>query len=168
VSSTARDSTFVEENPLASKTIDALTAYNEVIQTAEEIRCDAHEKIDVMSPGDVIRQGDIYVTCLESEPPGGRPVESRRLAQGTTQGASHYVVGDCDVLQVPPDEAAKALRHVVPGANQQQFVGPVIRAHGPVMIAHPEHGNRTLPGNTCYLVTYQRVWQEERVRLQLD
>ena len=66
------------------------------------------------------------------------------------------VEGDCDVLRVSHEEAVAALRRVVPGVDGQQFVGPIIRARGPVTITHPEHGDRTLPGDACYLVTYQR------------
>jgi len=153
---------------MQTKTIDARIAYDEVLRAAEEIRSDAHEVIAIMSPGDVVRQGDLYITCLESEQQGGRPAGTRQLAQGPTRGAKHVVVGDCDVLWVPHEEAVEGLRRVVPGADKHQFVGPVIRARGPVTITHPEHGDRTLPGEACYLVTYQRVWTELEVRPQCD
>ena len=153
---------------MQTKTIDACTAYAEVLHAAEEIRSDAHETIATMSPGDVLRQGDLYITCLDSEPKGGRPAGTRQLAQGATRGAKHVVVGDCDVLNVPNAHGVAALRRVVPGADAQQFIGSVIRARGPVTITHPEHGDRTLPGNACYLVTYQRIWLEQKVRLQFD
>jgi hypothetical protein len=158
----------LEANPMETKTIDPRTAYAEVLRAAEEIRSDAHETIATMSPGDVLRQGDLYITCLDVEPPGGRLSGTRQLAQGTTRGAKHVVVGDCDVLRVPQEEAVAALRRVVPGADERQFVGPVIRARGPVTISHPEHGDRTLPGEGWYLVTYQRVWIQEKVRRQVD
>ena len=98
----------------------------------------------------------------------GRPTGTRQLAEGPTRGAKHVVVGDCDVLWVPRSHAIEALSRVVPGANAVQFVGPVIRARGPVTITHPEHGDRTLPGEACYLVTYQRVWTEQQVLRQRD
>ena len=62
------------------------------------------------------------------------------------------------MLRVLDESAVAALRRVVPRADFNQFVGPVIRARGPVTITHPEHGDRTLPGEACYLVTYQRSW----------
>jgi hypothetical protein len=153
--------------------IDARTACAEVRSAAEVIRSDAHEVIGTMSPGDVVRQGDLYLTCLDREPPGGMPVGTRQLAPGTTRGARHVVEGDCDLLRVPDQKAIAALRRVIPGAGEHQFVGPVIRARGPVTITHPEHGDRTLPGEACYLVTYQRSWSaegdaRERMRRQLD
>ena len=158
---------------METKTIDARTAYTEVLRAAEEIRSDAHEAIATMSPGDVVRQGDLYITCLDGEPPGGVPAGTRQLAPGTSRGARHIVEGDCDVFRVSDEEAVAALRRVVPGADGFQFVGPVIRARGPVTITHPEHGDRTLPGEACYLVTYQRSWSaeeraRERMRRQLD
>ena len=103
---------------MKTKTIDARTAYAEVLRAAEEIRSDAHETIATMSPGDVVRQGDIYITCLDGEPPGGVPVGTRQLAPGTTLGARHVVEGDCDVLRVPDAAAVAALRRVVPGADR--------------------------------------------------
>jgi hypothetical protein len=150
--------------------IDARTAYAQVARAAEEIRSDAHEAIATMSPGDVIRQGDLYITCLAGEPPGGVPAGTRQLAPGRTRGARHVVEGDCDVMRVPDAQAEAALRLVVPGADVRQFPGPIIRARGPVTITHPEHGDRTLPGGECYLVTYQRSWNaaERAWRRTLD
>ena len=112
---------------MKTKTIDARAAYAEVLHAAEEIRSDAHETIATMSPGDVIRQGDIYITCLDGEPNGGMPAGTRQLAPGTSRGSRHVVEGECDVLRVPDAAAVAALRRVVPGANDRQFVGPVIR-----------------------------------------
>jgi hypothetical protein len=142
--------------------IDARTAYTEVLRAAEEIRSDAHETIATLSPGDVVRQGDLYITCLATVPRGVSPAGTRQLAPGTSRGARHVVEGDCDVLQVPEREAIAALERVIPGADWHQFIGPVIRARGPVTITHPEHGDRTLPGDACYLVTYQRTCRSER------
>jgi hypothetical protein len=149
-------------------TINAQAAYAEVARAAEAIRSDAHEAIATMSPGDVVRQGDLYITCLDSEPPDGVPAGTRQLAPGTTRGSRHIVEGDCDVLRVPDAAAIAALRRVIPGVAPRQFVGPVIRARGPVRLTHPEHGDRTLPGDACYLVTYQRSWSPLTMRRQLD
>jgi hypothetical protein len=148
-------------------TIDAHTAYNEVARAAEAIKRDAPETIATLSPGDVVRQGDLYITCLDCEPAGGVPAGTRQLAPGTTQGARHVAEGDCDVLKVPILSAIAALQRVVPRAETQQFVGPVLRARCSVTITHPEHGDRTLPGPACYLVTYQRAWSQT-MRRQRD
>jgi hypothetical protein len=152
---------------MESKTIDARTAYAEVARAAEAIQSDAHEAIATLSPGDVVRQGDLYITCLVGEPLGGVPAGTRQWAPGTTRGARHVVEGDCDVLRIPDGAAFAALLRVIPGAEPGQFVGPVIRARGPVTITHPEHGDRTLPGDSCYLVTYQRTWSAG-MRRQID
>jgi hypothetical protein len=167
-SSTVLEVRTNEEHPMKTKTIDARTAYAEVLHAAEEIRSDAHETIVTLSPGDVVRQGDLHITCLDGEPKGGIPAGTRQLAPGTTRGSRHVVEGECDVLRVPDAAAVAALRRVVPGADERQFVGPIIRARGPVTITHPQHGDRRLPGDACYLVTYQRSWLEEQARRQLD
>jgi hypothetical protein len=146
---------------MRTKTVDARAACAEVLRAAEAIRSDAPEAIPTMSPGDVVRQGDLYITCLAREPAGGILARSRQLAPGTTRGARHIVVGDCDVLRVHDGEAKAALQQVVPRAASRQFFGPVIRARGPVTVKHPEHGDRTLPGDAFYLVTYQRAWRGE-------
>jgi hypothetical protein len=153
---------------MLTETIDARTALAEVLRTAEKICSNAHETIWTMSPGDMVRQGDLYITCLGTEPPGGIPAGTRQLAPGLSRGARHVVDGDCDVLRVPHKVAVEALCRVVPGAYTQQLIGPVIRARGPVTITHPEHGDRTLPGDACYLVTHQRIWTSEKIRRQLD
>jgi hypothetical protein len=159
----------LEVEPMKTRELDARTAYAEVLHAAEAICCDAHESIPAMSPGDVVRQGDIYITCLDAEPWGGVPAGTRQLAPGTTRGARHVAEGDCDVLLVFEFEGLIALHRVVPKANFHQMIGPVIRARGPVTITHPEHGDRTLPGSACYLVTYQRVAADhEMVHRWLD
>jgi hypothetical protein len=136
-----------------------IDARDTVARIAESMRGDAPEAIATLSPGDVVRQGDLYITCLESEPPGGVPAGTRQLAPGEGRGARHVAEGDCDVLRVPDEAAIAALRRVVPRAEvAAPCIGPVLRARGPVTIAHPEHGDRTLPGVACYLVTYQRAW----------
>jgi hypothetical protein len=168
-----RDVQIQEDHAMETKTIDARAAYAEVLRAAEAIRSDAHETIPTMSPGDVVRQGDLYITCLAGEPARGVPAGTRRLAPGRTQGARHVIVGDCDVLRIPDAEAMMALHRVLPRADSRQFFGPVIRARGPVTVTHPEHGDRTLPGDAFYLVTYQRAWRgknriEDRLGRQLD
>ena len=106
----------------------------------------------------MVRQGDIYIICLAAEPPGGVPAGTRRLAPGAGPGARHIAEGDCDVLRLPDAAAIAALRRVVPRADvAAPCIGPALRARGPVTITHPEHGDRTLPGDACYLVTYQRT-----------
>jgi hypothetical protein len=152
---------------MATKTVSVDVAYNEVVCSVESIKNDEHAVIATMSPGDVLRQGDCYVIALDREIPGGKPT-SRQLAPGNTQGSRHIAEGDCDVLSVPEAEAIEAINRMVPATKGQTlFVGPMIRARGSVRIVHPEHGDRTIPGDACYLVTIQRTWAQE-IRRTMD
>ncbi len=136
------------------------TAYRRVQSAAEKILSADPATIEVVSPGDVVRQGDLYLVRL-SRPIHGRPFGSRQLAPGTTQGSRHIVVGDCEIHTVDQEIATAELNQLVPATKgQQQLIGPVVLASGPVTIEHPEHGHRTLPPGT-YLVTYQRTWANE-------
>jgi hypothetical protein len=150
-----------------SKTITAQAAYETVLREVEKIRNDQPAEVQGIGPGDVVRQGDIYVVRLDHDIPDCGPSPSRQLAPGTTQGSRHVADGDCDVL-IPVESAAVViLARLIPQTNgHRQFIGPLIRARGPVTITHPEHGHRTLPGDAVYLVTYQRTWADEIRRVQ--
>lgn len=149
-----------------SKVITPSKAYSEVLSFVEKIKNDEHATVSTMSPGDVIRQGDLYIIALESPIPGGKP-SSHQLAPGTTQGSRHVVEGDCDVLSVDEKKALDSIQKLVPATKGKTlFIGPMIEARGPVRITHPEHGDRTIPGDASYLVTYQRTWANEIRRTQ--
>jgi hypothetical protein len=147
-------------------TIDARRSFMMVAQEAEKIRNDELAFVE-LDPGSVCVQGDIYLIALDTPLPG-KPYGSRQLAPGTTQGSRHIVEGDCDVLAVDEGEATKVLNRLVPATKgHRQFVGPMVVAKDAVTIAHPEHGDRTLPAGT-YLVTYQRSYARDEIRRTMD
>jgi hypothetical protein len=147
--------------------LTAKTAYESVRLAAETIRNDEHAAVPGMGTADVLRQGDLYLIALDKPLPG-KPYGSRQLAPGTTQGSRHIVEGDCDVLAVDEGEATKVLNRLVPATKgHRQFVGPMVVAKDAVTIAHPEHGDRTLPAGT-YLVTYQRSYARDEIRRTMD
>lgn len=153
---------------MATKTkTKAATAYQRVASSAEAI-CNADPAtIATMSPGDVVRQGDLYLVALDVAPARAGEYDGRQLAPGATQGSRHVVVGDCELFT--PDEAdvAGILSRLVPATKgQRHFFGPVILARGPVTVEHPEHGHRTVPAG-IYLVTQQRTWAQE-IRRAMD
>lgn len=151
-----------------ARTITAEAAFKTVARAAERIKNDEPARVGAMSPGDVVRQGDIYVMLLDREIDGGKPSGSRQLAPGSSQGSRHVASGDCDVLTVPEREAVAAMNRLAPSTKGQPlFIGPMIVARGPVTLEHPEHGHRTIEGDSAYLVTYQRTWANE-VRRALD
>jgi hypothetical protein len=144
-------------------------AYYAVAKRAEAIRNDEPATIATMSPGDSVRQGDLYLTCLDEALPRttGPWPGGRQLAPGASRGSRHVAAGVREVLIVDEATAAATLARLVPKtAGKRLFFGPLLRAPDGVTIEHPEHAHRTLPpGN--YLVTYQRAWADE-VRRQQD
>jgi hypothetical protein len=156
---------------MATKTktpaISALAAYAQVATEVEKIDNSKPVTVAHMDFGDNTVQGDLYITRLDREIPGGKPT-SRKLAPGDTQGSRHVAAGDCDVLSVSESEAVAALNRLVPDTRGETlFIGPMILARGPVTLEHPEHAWQTLPGDSVYLVTYQRTWAQE-IRRTLD
>jgi hypothetical protein len=144
----------------------ATKALANVRSTAETIRNDDPATVDMIEPGDVVRQGDVYLVALD-KPLAGKPFGSCQLAPGSTQGSRHVVVGKCKVQVVIETDAVKTVNRLVPATKGKQlFIGPQVIAPGPVTIEHPEHGHRTLPAGT-YLTVYQRAWSQE-IRRQLD
>ncbi len=151
---------------MMTKTEVAARAFEAVSQAAETIKNDEPATINQIEPGDVCRQGDLYLVALYVPLPG-KPFGSRQLAPGTTQGSRHIVKGRCKVQTVDETEAVAAINRLVPTTRGQRlFIGPQIIASGAVTITHPEHGHRTLPPGT-YLTTYQRTWAQE-VRRTMD
>lgn len=146
----------------ATKERSAKAAYASVVETAEAIKNDEPASLAVMDSGDVVRQGDVYVVRLGAELPGkARGWEGHQVAPGTTQGSRHVVDGACELYEPNASHATTLLGRLIPAAAEhQQFFGPVIRASEPWTLAHPEHGDRTMPAGD-YLITQQRAFADE-------
>lgn len=144
---------------------NAASAFDAVRIAAESIRSAAPATIPAMEPGDVFRQGDIYLIAMDG-PLSGKPIDNRQLAPGNTQGSRHVVEGGCEIIEPDGSTALFALHRLIPATrDHEQFIGPAIHATGPITITHPEHGDRTLaPGD--YLITYQRAWADVVRRTQ--
>jgi hypothetical protein len=140
-----------------------------VREAAEKICNDETAAIGTVSPGDVIRQGDIYIVAIRELPKLSKPIKDRQLAPGTTPGSRHVLVGDCEVYEADKAEVMAELFKVVRGVEiaGEQLIGPVFKTIGQVEVDHPEHGNRVLPAGECFAVVYQRAFAEE-VRRQAD
>ncbi len=146
----------------------AKTAYKKVVKEAEKIKNADPATIETMSLGDTMRQGDIYITRIDASKLKIKPIASRQLAPGETQGSRHIAVGDCTIGEADAAKVTAILNKLIPATNGQTlFIGPIIRATGPVTIEHPEHGHRTLPGESDYAVVYQRTWANE-IRQTID
>ncbi len=149
------------------KNLTAKSAYDRIASVAETIRNGDPAAIAVMSAGDVVRQGDLYLIALDESPTKAKPYLGRQLAPGSTQGSRHVVDGECYLFEAESDSALAILNRLIPATEGfEVFLGPAIVAAEPVTITHPEHGHRTLPAG-AYLTTYQRSWANE-VRRQED
>lgn len=137
-----------------------------VKKSAEKMDSAKTERIETASAGDVVRQGDIYLVCLEMAPPG-TPAKSQQLAPGETQGSRHIATGDCRIVNANRVTVANTINRLVKGAAiPEQLVGPVIECRGDTTITHPEHGHRILPAGSVWASVYQRAHAEEIRRVQ--
>ena len=136
-----------------------------IAKSAEKMDAAAPARIGSPSMGDVVRQGDLYLVCLESLPPGVK--HQRQLAPGNTQGSRHVAEGDC-VVYMPrePIAVAAVIARVANADVPVELVGPLVECLGETTITHPEHGHRILPAGTSWAVVYQRAFAEEIRRAQ--
>lgn len=131
-------------------TMTAERSLRAVQSSAEKIRSNQPQRFpEAASPGDVFRQGDVYVELLDRLPAGVKFVKnpSPQLAPGTTQGSRH-VLDSLDGVQVYALDGADVL------------TGPVIHCREERTITHPEHGHVILPPGV-YGITYQRAFADE-------
>lgn len=127
---------------------------SELRDSVEGLHAAKTDRIGAPSFGDVVRQGDIYLTCLEKMPEGTLTKE-RQLAPGNTQGSRHIVNGDVEMVK---DVRFRSMNAVL--------VGPAFRCKSDVEVTHPEHGNKILPEGTIWQVTYQLHHADEIKRVQ--
>lgn len=126
------------------------------------------EKIETASRGDVVRQGDLYLVCVEDSGVVTKLPKSAtelQLAPGTTQGSRHILVGDFTYAsQATADEVNACDKRF---AVHQQLVGAKLNLHSDCEITHPEHGNKILPAGSSWIVVYQLALADE-IRRQQD
>ena len=124
----------------------------EKIENAALCADDSTRYIRAMVVGQIIRQGDIYITRLEDSAPCGPETEERQLVAGVSIGSRHLVSGDVTVY----------VRN-----SKNPLEGPYIRMTGDKMrIEHPEHAHVVVFQGGLFGVTYQRDFaSEERARV---
>ncbi|MGD9724681.1 MAG: hypothetical protein AB7O68_26505 [Pirellulales bacterium] len=134
--------------------------------SAETMIASEHAVIGAAAPGDVVRQGDLYLVCLDAEP-NGEPAATKQLAPGTTQGSRHIATGDVSVRTVDAQEMVRRINALIPKADiPPELVGPAVVCRSGVTITHPEHGDRSLPDGSSWATVYQREFAEEVRRVQ--
>jgi hypothetical protein len=128
------------------------------MKTAEEVltEIETHPAVPELREyapkvGDVLQQGDVYLTCVPASWPRGELRGERQIAVGTNIGSRHVVEGDVKVY------AGKKLPDgfkLPEGAQVEDMLGPVVKAGSETILTHPEHAHHVLPEG-CYQVTYQ-------------
>ena len=51
--------------------------------------------------GETARQGDVYITRIDSIPNGLKKIESRQIADGSSKGSRHIVSDNCVIFDNP-------------------------------------------------------------------
>ena len=106
-------------------------------QAAEQ---SAATKRVTLAPGQIVRQGDIYVKCLGGERQIDLSVSpTRQLAPGASKGSRHV---------------AEAPAVVYARQSADPTIGPVIVSKAPWTLSHPEHADVEFPAG-YYEVGYQ-------------
>lgn len=137
--------------------MNAVTDINRIKKSAEscEMFGGRVERIGSPSTGDVVRQGDLYLVCIDEAV--GTETNKRQLAPGTTQGSRHVISGDCVVVA----KHGKAI-----GDVPEELIGPSFLCKSDCTVEHPEHGHKILPSGTSWAVVYQRAYADEIRRVQ--
>ena len=126
-----------------------LSVINQIVEASKAHKA-TPRKITGMKPGEVVRQGDLYIEKLESLPEVGEVTNNTQLAIGQTQGSRHIISPKPVNLTIySPPKGASALQ------------GPFVSAPSAWTLTHPEHGNYCFEAG-AYKVTYQRDYAKER------
>ena len=133
--------------------ITAQQALVSIRERVEEIKNGEQQCFpEAASAGDFFRQGDLYITKLDSIPAGANPVPfAAQLAPGTSRGSRHCL------------NNSNVRMYSV--ANAGPLDGPVIDVQQEAIVAHPEHGDVKLPCGV-YKITYQRAFADELRRVR--
>ena len=111
------------------------------------------ERIGSPSLEDCVRQGDVYLVCVDKLPEG-KPSKERQLVSGTTQGARHVLQGDVDIV-------TKYQFKDIP----EVLIGPAFHCKGEVVVDHPEHRNMILPEGSTWVTIGQQASSDEIKRV---
>ena len=135
----------------ATKTLSQ--CMTEMREALESFDASKPERIGSPSIGDVARQGDVYLVCVDKLPEG-KPSKERQLVSGTTQGARHILQGDVDIVTEYQFKDIPAV-----------LVGPAFHCKGEVVVDHPEHRNMILPEGSTWVTIGQQAWADEVKRV---
>lgn len=113
---------------------------------------------EACTPGDVCRQGDLYLEIVAAVPQGLLRVDSlrdadRQLVPGNTQGAKHCL-----------DSLAGVEIHRPKVWNEESLDGPCLVLSEERTVLHPTHGAVTIPAGFTVQCHYQREFDAEQQR----
>lgn len=129
------------------KAMTAEEAHEIVERSAKEKAVSSIRRIETMDIGKVVRQGDIYIHCVDYGHLRGTRTDNRQLAQGESLGSRHMAEEPAEIYvgEVAPPWYDLA---VAP------LLGPCIVSSKRFMISHPEHAHVDLPAGV-YQITHQ-------------
>lgn len=125
--------------PTAEELAEALTP-----EAADDTR-----RVHRIEPGQGVRQGDVYLRCVEQVKRGAErfmtvgPGAKGKLGQRDAAGDRHTVTSTGQV-------------EFYARKSRSPLVGPVLVATKRMLVSHPEHADIELPAGT-YEVSYQRA-----------
>jgi len=149
--------------------LTAEKALKTVEEVAEKIRSDETETVGTVSPGDVIRQGDLMLVAVKRLPDKRTPRTNRQLVVGASIGSRHVIEGEVELFDVKPEDSMIVVQEAFgkPLELFAELMGPVFKTVGESILTHPTHGDKILPVGECFAAVHQRQFAEE-VRRQLD
>lgn len=127
------------------------TTAEEALIKIEEAPAFPELRTEAAKIGEILMQGDVFLTRVPKDWPRGELLGTRQIAVGTGIGSRHIVEGDVKVY------AGKKLPDgfkLPEDARIEDMLGPVVEAGSETILTHPEHAHHALVEG-CYAVTYQ-------------
>lgn len=134
----------------------ALEVHESLQTQAKKLNNQNERVIPKMEVGQAFRQGDLYITKLESLPQDIINTIDLQLAQGETKGSRH-------ILAQNVNYTVKVYNLRKPGPLD----GPVFKSDETIRLTHPEHAHFVFPAG-CYSTHYQQDYQAAEIRAVKD
>ena len=119
----------------------ATAAHTMIADFAESKAKNETRVVPSLLVGQTIRQGDVYLTRIESFKQKDYVAAGEQLAPGNSQGSRHCVDLNAGVKCWKKKDG-------------RVTEGPIVEAEGRFTLTHPEHAHFDLPGG-IYQVTFQ-------------
>lgn len=126
-------------------TMTSAKVFAEVKEEVARVTDTRVREVESMKIGDVVRQGDIYITRVAKNHKHGGLTENRQLAMGNSKGSRHMADENFTIFKGTTLPA---------GFMDGTFLGPFIETEVRANIMHPEHSWVSLPAG-CYQITHQ-------------